>query len=331
LALTLAPHARFETFVPGSNATALRHVTELAAGARETLWLWGSSGCGKSHLLQAACRAADLGGRRAMYIELDRDGGVHPEILNGLEAIELLALDQIERVAGEPHWEQRLFGVLNAFLGRQGSLLLAARLAPGAAGLALPDLASRAGGAVIYRLESLGDADQISALVGHARARGLELDKPAAEYLLHRVTRDMTGLAQWLERLDRASLIAQRKLTIPFIRELLVAESSGGECCEESLPFSLLERRRQARDSRAERFGNLCFILGQRGIPGCGEMGRSVGRAAGASVEQRALGVGNANDEHAVMQQRQHHAQQRAFLAAVRRRGSGEDPRRFID
>lgn len=229
LALTLAPHARLETFVPGANTAALRHVTELAAGARETLWLWGQGGAGKTHLLQAACRAGNLAGRRTMYIALGRGGEMDPEILNGLDTMELLALDQLDRVAGQGDWEKQLFGVLNAFLNRQGSLLLAARTAPALAGLLLPDLASRAAGAVIYRLEPLSDDERIAALIGHARARGMELDQPAAEYLLHRVARDMTKLTQWLELLDRASLIAQRKLTIPFIRELLAQQATTGE------------------------------------------------------------------------------------------------------
>ncbi|HLF12583.1 MAG TPA: DnaA/Hda family protein, partial [Gammaproteobacteria bacterium] len=132
LALALAPYARFETFVPGTNTAVLRHVTEVAAGAHEMLWLCGSTGCGKTHLLQAACRASSLAGKRAMYVALGRDSGLQPEILSGLESMELLALDQIERVAGERSWEQQLFSVLDAFLGRQGSLLLAARYAPGA-------------------------------------------------------------------------------------------------------------------------------------------------------------------------------------------------------
>jgi len=230
LALALVAHARFETFVPGKkNAAALRHVSDVAAGVAETVWLWGGTGCGKTHLLQAACRAADLAGKRAMYVALDPESGLTPEILRGLDAMDLLALDDIGRVAGDAGWERQLFGVLNAFLGRHGGLLLAARTPPAATGLTMPDLASRAAGAVIYRLESLDDDDLAAALIAQARARGLELDRPAAEYLLHRVARDMTVLGDWLERLDRASLVAQRKLTIPFIRELLTTRAAGDE------------------------------------------------------------------------------------------------------
>jgi DnaA family protein len=224
LALPRSPHARLDTFVAGRNVVALKHVTALAEGAHESLWLWGAPGCGKTHLLQAAARAADLDGRRAMYVALDPAARLRPEVLRGLDALDLLALDQVDRVAGDLEWEKELFVLLNAFLAREGGLLLAGRLAPATAGWTLPDLASRAAGAVVYRLEALDDDDQIAALIGHARARGLDLDRAAAEYLLRRVARDMSGLTAWLERLDSASLIAQRRLTIPFIRELLAAE-----------------------------------------------------------------------------------------------------------
>ena len=67
----------------------------------------------------------------------------------------------------------------------------------------------------------LDDAERAKALRLHAAARGLALDAAAADFLLTRVARDMTALTSWLGRLDRASLSAQRKLTIPFIRELM--------------------------------------------------------------------------------------------------------------
>ena len=156
-----------------------------------------------------------------MYVALDPAAALSPLVLRGLDALDLLALDQgRNQGAGDLEWERELFVLLNAFLARQGGLLLARAAAArdrrlGAAG---PGVAEPAG-TVVYRLEPLQDDDQIAALIGHARARGLELDRAAAEYLQHRVARDMSGLTEWLERLDRASLVAQRRLTIPFIRE----------------------------------------------------------------------------------------------------------------
>lgn len=218
LPLTLADHASFETFVAGANSTAVEHVRSAACGASDTVWLWGALGAGKSHLLQAACRAASAVGRRAMYVPLPADS---PGVLVDLEQVDLLALDDIDSVAGELAWEGPLFGILNAYLARNGSLLLAAGAPAAQCEFRLADLKSRGAGAVTYRLAPLDDAERAAALRLHAAARGLALDAAAAEFLLKRVARDMPALTEWLDKLDRASLTEQRRLTIPFIRELM--------------------------------------------------------------------------------------------------------------
>ncbi|RPI63348.1 MAG: DnaA regulatory inactivator Hda, partial [Lysobacterales bacterium] len=123
LELALADHASFDTFVVGGNAAAVEHVRHLAHGGADTVWLWGAAGAGKSHLLQAACRAAAEAGRRAMYVPLP---AASPAILADLEHVDLLAVDDVHAVAGDLGWEQALFVILNAYLGRSGALLLAA-------------------------------------------------------------------------------------------------------------------------------------------------------------------------------------------------------------
>jgi DnaA family protein len=219
--LALDDFATFESFASGSNASAVEHVRSLVDGVTDTLWLWGAAGTGKSHLLQAACRAASAAARRAMYVALP---AASPAILADLEHVDLLALDDVDSVSGDVEWERPLFTILNAFSSRRGALLLAATKPAAQCGFRLADLASRGAGAVTYRLAALDDADRVAALRLHATARGLELEVAAAEFLLKRVARDMAALTQWLERLDRASLSAQRRLTIPFIREQLGAE-----------------------------------------------------------------------------------------------------------
>jgi DnaA-homolog protein len=225
LALKLADHASFETFVEGANAAAVRHVAAVAAGASDVLWLWGPAGTGKTHLLQAACRAASKP-TRAMYVPLAE---VDASLLSGLEAVDLLALDDVQRVAGSAEWERSLFVLLNEFVAHRGALLIGAQTPAAGAGFALPDLRSRAAGAIAYRLEPLTDEQRATALRLHADARGLELGPAAADYLLKRVDRDMRSLTAWLDRLDRDSLAEQRRLTIPFIRARVARETPSGE------------------------------------------------------------------------------------------------------
>ena len=54
-----------------------------------------------------------------------------------------------------------------------------------------------------------------------ARRRGLVLEEAALDWMLSRAGRDLGGLAALLERLDRASLAAQRKVTVPFLRQVM--------------------------------------------------------------------------------------------------------------
>lgn len=226
LAVALEDHASFATFVAGQNAPAVEHVRRLATRGLDTVWLCGPRGSGKTHLLQAACRAATAASGRAMYVALP---AASPAILADLEPVDLLAIDDLESIAGQPEWERALFVILNSFLSGTGGLLLGASAPAAQCGFAMADLASRGAGAVTYRLQPLGDEDRAAALKLHAAARGLTLDNAAAEFLLKRVARDMVALTSWLARLDIASLREQRRLTIPFIRELLAKIDRSGE------------------------------------------------------------------------------------------------------
>jgi DnaA family protein len=226
LPLCLDRHALFATFIAGANAAAVAHVAAVAALKRKDIvWLCGPEGSGKTHLLQAACRAAHETSAPSMYLPLRGGSDAHPDHLLGVEHLGLVAVDDVDAVAGDPEWEARLFSVFNEFQGR-GGLLLAARGVPAAIPFRLGDLASRAAGAIVYRLQELDEEQQLAALIEHASRRGLELDAATARFLQSRVHRGMAELSEWLDRLDRASLAAQRRLTIPFVRELLALHAA---------------------------------------------------------------------------------------------------------
>jgi DnaA-homolog protein len=226
LALRLAPAATFDTYVDGDPA-ALAHIRAVAEGRRsDTIWLAADRGGGKSHLLQAACAAAGASGRRAMYVPLARQRELTPGMLEDLDTLELVALDDVETVAGNAAWERALFGVLTPMTARHPGVLLASARTPSQIAFELRDLASRAGGAIVYRLAPLSDEGRIEALRRHASNRGLRLEHAAAQFLLNRIARDMGTVSAWLDRIDAAALAAKRQITIPLIRSLL--ESDGG-------------------------------------------------------------------------------------------------------
>jgi len=215
LGVRLRADATFASFSPGCNAEVL---AALRAPGATALWLWGAPDTGKTHLLQALCAAAD---RSAAYFPLDRGQALPPEALLGFESCRLLALDDVDAVAGDLEWERTLFRVFNEAADQRTKLVFAARAAPRHVSWILDDWRSRAAACVVYQLRDLDDAGRVEALRLRAAQRGLELPPETSEYLLRRMPRDLNSLFEILDQLDEASLIAQRRLTVPFIRAAL--------------------------------------------------------------------------------------------------------------
>ena len=224
LGFTLAPGTTLASYFAGPNALAVALLRDMAAaGGEQQLYLTGAPGLGKSHLLQAACRAAGERGDPVAYLPLGQAADLDPDAVDGLEALALVAVDDLDRVAGHERWEAALFRLVNAARASGTHLVLAARAAPGELGVALPDLASRLAWGPVVRLTPLDDDAKRDALVERARQLGLELPAATARYLVRHQRRDLAGLLARLDELDRASLAAGRRLTVPFVREVLSA------------------------------------------------------------------------------------------------------------
>lgn len=223
LQLQLPDRARFSNFHPGPNPEAVRQlqdfVTDTVPGS---FFLWGRSGEGKSHLLMAAAQQVNAAGGQAFYLSLAAPDLPPPQaVAEGLEGIDLLALDDIDRVAGQREWEEALFALYNRVRERGGRLLLAADARPDQCGFTLADLVSRLQWGLVFGLRPLTDADRVQVLQLRADQRGLEMPEEVAGYLIRRYPRDLVSLCALLERLDAESLQAQRRLTVPFIKEVL--------------------------------------------------------------------------------------------------------------
>jgi DnaA family protein len=222
LGVGLRDDATFANFLGGPNAALVDSLDhQLDEAGDPFLYLWGQAGSGRSHLLQAACHAATDRGFRALYLPLDELGHFPPLMLEDIERLDLVAMDDLERVLGRRRWEEALFHAFNRLRDAGRRLVVAADVAPRQLEAILPDLASRLSWGTTYHLRSLDDTHCLAALQLRARARGLHLSDEVARYILHRGPRSMDALFDTLEVLDRASMSAQRKLTIPFVKQAL--------------------------------------------------------------------------------------------------------------
>ncbi len=218
LAVNLRDGADFEGFLVGENAAAVAAARALEPGVG---YFWGEEGSGRSHLLQAACGEAGRAGWRCAYLPL-ASPGLTPDHLGGLDTLDLVALDDIDAVTGrDDDWEHALFHLYNRLHDNRRRLLVSAATSPAELPVRLPDLRSRCGWGLVFRLQRLDETGLRRALTLRAGRRGLVLPEEVLDYLLRRLPRDPKTLFDLLEHLDRASLAAKRRLTIPFVREQL--------------------------------------------------------------------------------------------------------------
>lgn len=223
LGIGLRDEATFENLIAGPNAEAAALAGRAGSGNGEQfVYFWGAGGTGKSHLLQAVCHDVAQHGGACAYVPLREHQDLAPEMLEGMEQLDVVCIDDVEKIAGDSAWELALFSLYNALRDRKGgSLIIASAAPPGRGSWRLPDLASRLASCVVVHLDELAEADKLAALQLRARARGLELNDEVGQYLLRRCRRDMASLFALLEQLDRQSLVAQRRLTVPFVKEVM--------------------------------------------------------------------------------------------------------------
>lgn len=214
-----------EDFIAGPNFEVLHSLRALLADQGERqLFLWGDGGLGKSHLLQATCKQASQAGLNAYYLPL---ADLVPDalaLLDQIDRVDLLALDDIQAISGRADWQEAIMHRFNETKARGGRLLFAGRLSPKDSAIELPDLRSRLGWGLSYRLRSLDEAG-LRALIEHETNRqGRQLPDSAIHYLLKHASRSPGKLADLLAELDWESLQLGRRLDRRLIAEHLKSD-----------------------------------------------------------------------------------------------------------
>lgn len=208
----------FATYLPGPNQQTL---SILQTTDEPLIYLWGEPGCGKTHLLQACCSKATERQQTAVYLPLTEIQHHVESCFEGLEQTQIICLDDLESMQGVETAELALFHLFNRLRDADRQLVVSATTAPAALSFDLADLNSRMHWGVTLQIQPLNDDDMMQALMVRADQLGMQLEPKVAQYLLTRAPRDAKSLWQLMQRLDQASLAEQRKLSIPFVRNLL--------------------------------------------------------------------------------------------------------------
>jgi len=227
LGIRLRDTSVFASYFSGRNRSvvdALDALSARRAGANDgptCVWLHGAASVGKTHMLQAMCARAHGDGEAAAYLPLREVVQLGGEVLAGYGQFSLVCLDDAEAVAGDSGGERALFRLHQELDEQGGRLVMSGATPPAALPFKLADLASRLNGGVVLTLQALDEQEQLAALQLRAQLRGCELPEETGQFLLRRLPRNMTALYNFLDELDAASLVAQRRLTVPFVKAVM--------------------------------------------------------------------------------------------------------------
>ena len=210
------------SFLPGENQDLLTLIKFITSKEEtHSLYLWGETGTGKTHLLQAACKQAADNDLHVAYLPLKELSELSAEMLHDLGELDLVCVDDLDCVAGHIEWQQGLTWLYNELRDNNHSMIMSGNKSATTIEVDIEDLKSRLAWDQVNQIKSPDDELKKEILRQKANARSFELSDEVIEYLLRRVDRNLGSLIAILDKIDHASLAEKRKITIPFVKELI--------------------------------------------------------------------------------------------------------------
>ncbi len=220
LDMGLAKGPSLNNFCVGPNEAAVSHLKlwlgQPGAEVRRSpvpTYLWGTSGCGKSHLLQAVHSALAAQGQTVGW--LDASVSVAAEYDESWAAV---LMDDVH--AFDAAQQQAAFNWFINAQTQQVAVLATGALPPSDLKLR-DDLRTRLGWGHVFALQALDEPQRREVLRASAQARGIALSDDVMDFMLTRFSRDLGSLMELLDLMDGYALQTQRAITIPLIKTMM--------------------------------------------------------------------------------------------------------------
>ena len=222
LGVQISEDATLDAFHVGPNTQVYSAIRPFLLSEQDKLLcLWGQKSSGVSHLLQAITHLGIHSQKQCIYLPLKSVINHRESILQGLEHLDLLCFDDLHLLVGRPSWQEAFFNLFNRVRDAGNKMALGLNTNPLKVAIELPDLQSRINWGLSFQVKPLDDNQLQAALKEKAYRHGLQITDDLARIVVDRCPRDIGSLFSVFETLDQASLMEQRKITIPFVKKVM--------------------------------------------------------------------------------------------------------------
>jgi len=215
LPISLNTSMLLESFV--ANKELLRLINQLFDDENSSeVFIYGSSGQGKTHVLQGAVLKALELDKNAIYIDFSESFPEH--ILDFIDQVYFISFDNVHLISSEN--QEIFFDLYNQARQNQILILVSADSLPSDLEV-MKDIKTRLSLAAVYKLEELNDESIMRVIDSQMGQRNLSINSGVYEYLFKNYSRDLKLLLVTLNDLDKASLQAKKAISVTFVRKFL--------------------------------------------------------------------------------------------------------------
>ena len=210
-------YGREDFLISPCNQDAAAWIDKWPEWSAPALILYGPAASGKTHL-------------GAVWATKSKAAILNPDdiVQNDAEAIskisDNLVLRQAHLLIGDRASEEKLFHLYNMAKEAKRSLLLTSRAPANGLTFTVPDLSSRLRAAPCIAIQSPDEPLLTALLVKLFRDRQINVSQELIQYIMPRMERSFAAAQDLVIKADKRALAEKRNITIPLIREVLMAE-----------------------------------------------------------------------------------------------------------
>ncbi len=232
---TGGPRLTFDNFVVG-NSNQLAHAASLAVsknpgGAYNPLFLYGSAGLGKTHLMKAIGREIELNtDKRALYVTTETftndfiaavSANRTHRFKEQYRKVDVLMLDDVQFMAGKERTQEEFFHTFNAIRDSGGQVIMTSDRPPKAIPTLEDRLQSRLVGGMITDVGPPELETRTAILKTKAKERGYNVPDEVVDYIAKSIQQNVRELEGALIRIVAHAELTRVPLTSDLAEQVL--------------------------------------------------------------------------------------------------------------